>query len=236
MMNQDEPNTGCSGAPADEARKPRSDGELSRERLLMAAMRLFAERGFAKTSTREIAQAANANVAAISYYFGDKAGLYRAALSASSAGPEGDIHRFDQAHFTLRQSLDGFFTLMLEPMRQGDAARLCMRLWSREMIEPTGLLAQEIDQSIKPIHLALVGLLCRHLGVAEDEADDAMHRLAFAISGLALQVMLGCDVVQSARPQLLATPLALQQWQTQLLGYAEALVGAERIRLQQGTT
>ena len=39
---------------------------------------LFAQQGFAKTSTREIAEAAGTNIAAISYYFGDKAGLYRA--------------------------------------------------------------------------------------------------------------------------------------------------------------
>ncbi|PWF55481.1 DUF1956 domain-containing protein, partial [Massilia glaciei] len=37
----------------DELRKTRSDGAQSRERLLLAAMRLFAEQGFAKTSTRE---------------------------------------------------------------------------------------------------------------------------------------------------------------------------------------
>ena len=50
----------------------------SRRRLLRAALPLFAAKGFAKTSTREVAAAAGVNLAAISYYFGDKAGLYRA--------------------------------------------------------------------------------------------------------------------------------------------------------------
>src|SRR4051812_38465331 len=59
-------------------RKQRSDGAEARERLLHTALKLFAEKGFSKTSTREIAQAAGANIASISYYFGDKAGLYRA--------------------------------------------------------------------------------------------------------------------------------------------------------------
>ena len=59
-------------------RPQRSDGEQSRERLLHAALALFAEHGFAKTSTREIAEAAGTNLAAISYYFGDKAGLLTA--------------------------------------------------------------------------------------------------------------------------------------------------------------
>ena len=77
-------------ALTDETRKTRSDGAQSRERLLLAAMRLFAEQGFANTSTREIALAAGTNIASISYYFGDKAGLYRAAFSDhATCSPEG---------------------------------------------------------------------------------------------------------------------------------------------------
>jgi len=45
------------------------------------------EQGFAKTSIREIALAAQANVASISYYFGDKAGLYRAVFSDPRTNP-----------------------------------------------------------------------------------------------------------------------------------------------------
>src|SRR4051812_27091301 len=93
--------------PAEDARKPRSDGEQSRERLLQAAMRLFAAQGFSKTSTREIAQAASANVAAISYYFGDKAGLYQACFNVMCAPAPENIAKFEQPHFTLRQSLEG---------------------------------------------------------------------------------------------------------------------------------
>ena len=43
---------------AAETRKQRVDGAEARARLLTTALRLFAEHGFARTSTREIAQAA----------------------------------------------------------------------------------------------------------------------------------------------------------------------------------
>ena len=56
----------------------RADGAEARHQLLAAALRLFADHGFAKTSVHDIAQAAGANVEAIRYSFGDKAGLYRA--------------------------------------------------------------------------------------------------------------------------------------------------------------
>ncbi len=49
----------------------------SRDRLLDAAERLFADRGFAAASVREITGAARCNVAAVNYYFGGKENLYR---------------------------------------------------------------------------------------------------------------------------------------------------------------
>ncbi|OPH16983.1 TetR family transcriptional regulator, partial [Azospirillum brasilense] len=52
-----------------------------RARLLSAALRLFSEQGYTKTSVRAIAAAAQANVAAVSYYFGDKASLYSAVFT-----------------------------------------------------------------------------------------------------------------------------------------------------------
>lgn len=46
------------------------------ENILFAAEKLFAEKGFEGTSTREIAKSANVNISMISYYFGSKEKLY----------------------------------------------------------------------------------------------------------------------------------------------------------------
>ncbi|WP_294203386.1 TetR/AcrR family transcriptional regulator [uncultured Chryseobacterium sp.] len=46
------------------------------ENILFAAEKLFAEKGFEGTSTREIAKAAHVNISMISYYFGSKEKLY----------------------------------------------------------------------------------------------------------------------------------------------------------------
>ncbi|MGE8533523.1 TetR family transcriptional regulator [Chryseobacterium sp. D764] len=46
------------------------------ENILFAAEKLFAEKGFEGTSTREIAKDANVNISMISYYFGSKEKLY----------------------------------------------------------------------------------------------------------------------------------------------------------------
>ena len=61
-------------------RPPRADGLLTRSHILQAAGRLYAEKGFARTTGKEICARAHVNMAAINYHFGDKAGLYDAVL------------------------------------------------------------------------------------------------------------------------------------------------------------
>ncbi|MBU6236002.1 MAG: CerR family C-terminal domain-containing protein, partial [Alphaproteobacteria bacterium] len=56
--------------------------EATRRRLIEAGMSLFGINGFEATTTRALADAAGANLAAIPYHFGGKDGLYRAVAQA----------------------------------------------------------------------------------------------------------------------------------------------------------
>ncbi|PAV34381.1 TetR family transcriptional regulator, partial [Bacillus licheniformis] len=47
----------------------------TKDRIIESAVELFNQKGFSGTSVREIARAANVNVAHISYYFNGKGGL-----------------------------------------------------------------------------------------------------------------------------------------------------------------
>jgi len=68
-------------ATAGETPRTTARGHRTREQLLDAARRLFAERGVDGVSLREINRAAGqANVSALQYHFGDRAGLLRAVL------------------------------------------------------------------------------------------------------------------------------------------------------------
>lgn len=57
------------------------DAESPRGRILLAALRLFAEHGFDATSTRAVAEAAGVNLAMIHYYFGSKQQLYHRVIA-----------------------------------------------------------------------------------------------------------------------------------------------------------
>jgi AcrR family transcriptional regulator len=223
---QKSPTPPPTSTPPDQRR--RADGAQSRERLLMTAMRLFAEQGFARTSTREIALAAGTNIASISYYFGDKAGLYRAAFTEPPPHPRKDVEAFSRPGATLRESLEAFYTMLLAPLKQGDMARLCMRLWFREMLEPTGLWHEEIDNGIRPAHAALVQIISHHLGLKAP--DDEICRLAFAMVGMAMQLMVGRDVIDKISPHLMADDAAIDAWHARLVEYALALADAEAAR------
>jgi AcrR family transcriptional regulator len=207
----------------------KSVGTDARERLLGVALQLFAEKGFAKTSTRDIAQAAGVNIASIKYYFGDKAGLYRAVfvehMSCESCD-EGLLPA--QSGLSLREALQGFFGSFLEPIKQGDLARHYMRLHFREVIEPTGLWIDAPDNAIKQAHAVLVGMLTHYLGLAKP--DDDVHRLAFSIAGMGVQMFVCREVIEDLRPRLLATPAAVDQWGSRLVDYAEAIVATEMDR------
>jgi AcrR family transcriptional regulator len=51
------------------SRNRRSDGDITKARILDAAGNLIAQHGFAQTSNKAIAQAANVDLAAINYHF-----------------------------------------------------------------------------------------------------------------------------------------------------------------------
>jgi TetR/AcrR family transcriptional regulator, regulator of cefoperazone and chloramphenicol sensitivity len=212
----------------DSPRTPRHDGEASRARLLRSGLQLFAQQGFAKTSTRELAEHAGVNVASISYYFGDKAGLYRAVFFEPMGSPQDDIARYNGPGLSLAQALAGLYAGFLEPLKQGDTARLCMKLHCREMLEPTGLWEEEIAHGIKPMHEALLIVLCRHFGLTE--ADDDLQRLALCIAGLGVHLHVGHDVIEQLAPQLNDGADALDHWSERLVMYALAMIDAERRR------
>lgn len=77
------------------AKPRRRDAAATRAALLTAGAELFAERGFERTTVRDIAALAGANQALLFRYFGSKEELFREVVAGSSrellAGPAKDI-------------------------------------------------------------------------------------------------------------------------------------------------
>lgn len=212
--------------PACAGRKPRADGVQARERILLAALRMFVARGYASTPVRDIAHAAGVNIAAIAYYFGDKAGLYRAALYEPVQGADARAP-FDATGLALDEALRRYLRHCLQPLGQGEVSLLSVRLRFREAVEPTGMLDEE-RASRAELHRRLVGLLARHAGM--EAADAELEALAFSIFALVAYPYFGRDRIRAACPVLVEAPQALDAWIVRLTGYALAMVASDARR------
>ena len=127
----------------------REDGKETRWRLLNAACEVFAQKGYRDAKVADICKRAGANVAAVNYYFGDKASLYEKAwrhalqnfsehaFSESATGsPQDRLREYIQTlmqHFTTKGELGQFSRLYL--MELVNPAGLVQDAW-RELIEP----------------------------------------------------------------------------------------------------
>ncbi|HWV64031.1 MAG TPA: CerR family C-terminal domain-containing protein, partial [Oxalicibacterium sp.] len=63
--------------------------------------------------------------------------------------------------------------------------------------------------------------------------DDDVHRLAFSIVGMVLQMFIARDIVDAIRPSLISSHAAVDLWIERLIDYAEAIVQAE-VRRRKG--
>ena len=199
----------------------------ARGKLIRAALKLFAEKGYEGASTRDICRLAGSNISAIRYYFGSKAGLYRAAFTEPLGQVQPCNDCFDRG-LPLVEALQVFFVEFLAPLKLGEELRLVMKLHFREMIEPTGAWEREIEAEIKPQHEALVRMLTHRFGLRRADAD--VHRLAFSVIGMGVHFYVGQDIVARIAPQVLATPKAIDILAERLAGYAATLIEAESAR------
>jgi TetR/AcrR family transcriptional regulator, regulator of cefoperazone and chloramphenicol sensitivity len=218
----------------------------ARSRILSTALKLFAEQGFKKTSIRDIAKHAEANIASVSYYFGDKEGLYRAAFTEplEACGSQGPQHGAmatamqeiaqrgpkgsAQTNVPLIEVFRIFFTAFLAPLTRGDEMKYVMKLHFREMLEPTGLWNEVIEHEIEPDHQVMLKLLLKELGLKKVDID--VQRLAITLVGMGVHYFVAQDVVAKISPAVLGSVRAIEQLADRLAVYAVGMVAAEKQR------
>ncbi len=147
-------------------------GEQTMQNLLAAARKLFAERGFRRTSVRDIANEAGSNVAAVNYHFGSKENLYREVfrqhkLSARERGTAAvnEILEESGGNPTVESVLEAFSRASRNARSPSDT-RNWMTLIHRELAEPRldpqfGL--KEIIEPLQQILSQAISAACPNL-------------------------------------------------------------------------
>jgi AcrR family transcriptional regulator len=175
--------------------------EITRERILKAAERLFAERGYEATSIRAIVAKARVNQAAINYHFAGKDGLYREVLRAAfRALTEHQLaHVEEMKTMSREQALVEFVRHQLQPLIGRDELSRHLRIFNWEAVRPTAVFRKLLSEEAAPFMGVAVDLVRRFL----PDADQRTLVVA------AIWLIGQCSVFMRNREQLSGPPVSL---------------------------
>lgn len=160
----------------------------TRDRLLTAARRLFAERGFKKVTVRDICRAARANVAAVNYHFGDKLGLYREVMQAAidAMRATGDAARQAGEGQPPEERLRRYLVVVVRRVLSPGSDTV-HKLINREINDPTPALDALVEQGVRPRIDYLAGLIAEIIGCAP--TDQRVLRCVASVQAQTLAYM-----------------------------------------------
>jgi AcrR family transcriptional regulator len=161
------------------AQRAAADG--TQARLMAAARKLFAERGFHEVTVRDISREAGANLAAVGYHFGDKLNLYRSVVLAEvealrrmhtpDAAPEGG-----SPEERIRNHVHSSLPRMVRPEAH---MAWFQRLMRHEMARPTPLAKEIVALTYRPRVQRLAELVAELLRTTVD--DPRVQHSVFSI-------------------------------------------------------
>lgn len=140
-------------------------------RIMEAAGEVFSEHGYAKATIREICRRAGVNIAAVNYYFGDKARLYLSTVRFwKGVAFEKYPHELESEKTAPPEArLETFIRSILYRILEYGKASWFGKLIAREYFEPTEAIDILIDEIIRPMYMYLFGIVKGILGEDVDE-------------------------------------------------------------------
>ncbi|MGL4279269.1 MAG: CerR family C-terminal domain-containing protein [Albidovulum sp.] len=198
--------------------------------LIAVALRLFGQKGFAATSTREIAAAANTNVASIAYHFGGKDGLRRACGQEiirrvgsvlGTALPEMDLPP-DMA----TKAIEGAIRTMAGFMLTRPEAEDIVPFMLRELAENGRVLDDVYTTMFAPVH----GRLCRlwSLVTGQPAESEKTRLLVFTLIGQLLYFRIGRPIVERRMGWQKTGAEEAQKVADTIIGNLHAIIERER--------
>ncbi len=153
----------------------------TRARVLNAAARLFAERGFAKVTVRDICKKARANVAAVNYHFGGKDGLYRAVVETAIATMQSTTAAARAAGEGKPpdERIRAYVSVFLQRILGKGHETWIHQLMLRELSDPTPALDTVAEEVLRPRTAYLCGVIGELIGCPAN--DPRVMRCALSV-------------------------------------------------------
>jgi len=176
--------------------------ETTREKLIKAAARAFAQYGYEGASVRRIVGTAAVNQAAINYHFGSKEGLYRAVLqTAMQALLEDDDSEPPPDTLSREAALRRFVRRQLRPLTGRDEVRQYLWVFNWEQLQPSPTFRKFMAEEAAPFFGAATALVRRFLPNVASEQQAALG---------ALWLFGQCSVFVRSGEQLAHPPMSLK--------------------------
>jgi len=178
------------------SRKQRKDAQETRQRLLAAAVEVFARKGFWEATHAEICEKAQANIAAVNYHFGSKENLYVEAWkhafekSIQAHPPDGGVPPDAPPEERLR----GHILALMH--RTADPDNHEVEIMHRELANPTGLLNPILRETLEPRHQESLAIVRELLG--DQVGEQQAHFCEMSIIGQCFGPMLHLRRVRMA--------------------------------------
>jgi AcrR family transcriptional regulator len=143
----------------------------TRDAIMEAAGKIFAEEGYPKATVRDICRQAGANIAAINYHFGDKKALYLAVLkhyqgeASETYPPDLGIKETHKPEEKLRIYIRSFLTRIMD---DGHPAWFG-KLLAREFTNPTWAFDILVEETIRPSFQLLTEIVAAVMRKSENE-------------------------------------------------------------------
>ena len=157
-----------------------NDPNCAKNRILLAAGRIFAEKGFRCSTVREICDAADVNIASVNYYFGDKKNLYQEALLLAR---EMGAMQFPTPDFSALRApedrLRSVILLLLNRLVGSHDEPWPVKLLMSEILDPSPAAKPLIDGYIGPF-LKMVFATVEEM-VDDTVCESKIHQLSFSV-------------------------------------------------------
>jgi TetR/AcrR family transcriptional regulator, regulator of cefoperazone and chloramphenicol sensitivity len=205
------------------SRAARPHGDATRQQLLDVAGQVFAEKGYADATSKEICARAGTNIAAVNYHFGGKDPLYEAVLV------EAHQHFVTLEEMQRAAALDGAPRDRLRVVLAGIVRRATSpdahwgtRVVIRELLAPTPFAPTLVHKAIEPKARVMLGIVAQVLGIPPD--SPAVQRGLFLLMAPCLALLVAPRTLrEEVFPALSGDTQALVE---DMLAYVEAGLAA----------
>lgn len=198
------------------------------QRLLEAAGQVFAERGFAEATVRDICERAGANVAAINYHFRDKIGLYQAVFRHAATCGEASFLPLSRSG-TPEQRLRAWTAAFLNDLVAKDRAGWPGRLMARELADPSPLLIEFIERGARPRFESLLDILS---AARPELSPDHLRRCAASVIGQVIFYHHGKPFIERLDPANVLTEERVEMIATHITAFSLAGLAAMQAPLE----